>query len=141
MREVFADTGYWTAIIRRNDALHEVVISLNQRLESCRIVTTEMVLTEFLAYFSKQGYYWRLLASNLVIDLIDNPDTEVVEQTSNQFREALNRYTSRLDQRWSLTDCASFLLMEERGITEALAYDRDFEQAGFTALLRNPDAL
>ena len=141
MREVFADTGYWTAIIRRNDALHEVVISLNQRLESCRIVTTEMVLTEFLAYFSKQGYYWRALASDLVIDLIDNPDTEVVEQTSNQFREALNRYTTRLDQRWSLTDCASFLLMEERGITEALAYDRDFEQAGFTALLRNPNAL
>ena len=27
--------------------------------------------------------------------------------------------------------------MEERGITEALAYDRDFEQAGFTALLRH----
>ena len=26
--------------------------------------------------------------------------------------------------------------MEERTITEALAYDRDFEQAGFTALLR-----
>ena len=26
--------------------------------------------------------------------------------------------------------------MEERGLTEALAYDRDFEQAGFIALLR-----
>ena len=39
-------------------------------------------------------------------------------------------------QTWILTDCASFLVMEERNITEALAYDRDFEQAGFTALLR-----
>jgi len=100
-----------------------------------------MILTEFLNYFSKQGYYWRALASDLVYDLKDNSDTEVVEQTNSQFREALNRYTTRLDQRWSLTDCASFLVMEERGITEALAYDRDFEQAGFTALLRNPDAL
>ncbi len=26
--------------------------------------------------------------------------------------------------------------MEERNLTEALAYDRDFEQAGFVALLR-----
>ena len=26
--------------------------------------------------------------------------------------------------------------MERLGITEALAYDRDFEQAGFVALLR-----
>ena len=27
--------------------------------------------------------------------------------------------------------------MEERGIGEALAHDRDFEQAGFSALLRD----
>ena len=45
-------------------------------------------------------------------------------------------YGSRLDQTWSLTDCASFLVMEQRGITDALAHDRDFEQAGFVALLR-----
>ena len=44
------------------------------------------------------------------------------------------------DQTWSLTDCASFLVMEERNITEALAYDPDFEQAGFTALLREGQA-
>ena len=141
MREVFADTGYWIAMIRDNDALHEVVISLAQRLQTYRIVTSEMVLTEFLGYFSKQGYYWRALASDLTRDILDDPSIEVVEQTSNQFREALLRYTARLDQRWSLIDCANFLVMEERGITEALAYDRDFEQAGFTALLRNPEAL
>lgn len=35
-----------------------------------------------------------------------------------------------------ITDCASFLIMEERGITEALAYDIDFARAGFRALLR-----
>ncbi len=29
------------------------------------------------------------------------------------------------------------LVFGERGITEALAYDRDFEQAGFVALLRD----
>ena len=48
----------------------------------------------------------------------------------------MNRYVSRLDQRWSVTDCASFLIMEELGITDALAYDRDFAQAGFRPLLR-----
>ena len=45
-----------------------------------------------------------------------------------------------MTRRWSLTDCASFLVMEERGITEALAYDRDFEQAGFVSLLRGGQA-
>ena len=35
-----------------------------------------------------------------------------------------------------LTDCISFVVMEERGITDALAYDQHFVQAGFRALLR-----
>ena len=60
--------------------------------------------------------------------------------TSADFRTALERYASRSDQTWGLTDCLSFLVMEERGITEALAHDRDFEQAGFTALLRDRQA-
>jgi predicted nucleic acid-binding protein len=40
------------------------------------------------------------------------------------------------DKSWSLTDCASFLIMEEMQITVALAHDRHFVQAGFQTLLR-----
>jgi uncharacterized protein len=60
----------------------------------------------------------------------------VVAQTSIQFREALELFASRADKEWSLTDCASFNLMRERGVSEALAHDHHFEQAGFVALLR-----
>ena len=68
--------------------------------------------------------------------LEDSPNVEIIPQTNTQFKAAVERYAARGDQRWSLTDCASFLVMEERDIREALAYDRDFEQAGFVALLR-----
>ena len=40
------------------------------------------------------------------------------------------------DKSWSLTDCASFLIMEEEGVTDALSHDRHFAQAGFQTLLR-----
>ena len=72
----------------------------------------------------------------MVHELEADPSVEIVPQTDGQFRAAVERYASRSDQSWSLTDCASFLVMEERNITDALAYDRDFEQAGFRALLR-----
>jgi uncharacterized protein len=36
---------------------------------------------------------------------------------------------------WSLTDCISFVVMKERGLTDALTPDRHFEQAGFKILL------
>ena len=44
--------------------------------------------------------------------------------------------STRPDKEWSLTDCASIALMNARRISEALASDRHFEQAGFRALLR-----
>ena len=52
------------------------------------------------------------------------------------FAAGLDLYRNRPDKAWSLTDCISFVVMRERSITEALAYDRHFEQAGFRALLR-----
>ena len=82
------------------------------------------------------GELRRRFAAQMVQELEHSPDVEVIPQTDAQFKATLERYASRSDQNWSLTDCASFLLMEERGINEALAYDRDFEQAGFVALLR-----
>jgi predicted nucleic acid-binding protein len=41
-----------------------------------------------------------------------------------------------MDKEWSLTDCISFIAMEDRGITEAMTADHYFEQAGFTILLK-----
>ena len=105
-------------------------------LGSVRIVTTQMVLTEALNFMSDMGDFRRGFACEVVQRLQSDSTIEVIPQTDAQFRAALGRYAARSDQRWSLTDCASFLVMEERGITTALAYDRDFEQAGFTALLR-----
>lgn len=51
------------------------------------------------------------------------------------FERALGRYGERLDKGWSLTDCQSMLVMEDRGIEEVLSADRHFIQAGFRALL------
>ena len=57
-------------------------------------------------------------------------------QTSDQFERALSRYEERIDKDWSLTDCASFLIMEAEGMGAALTHDQHFAQAGFQALLR-----
>ena len=141
MREIFADTGYWVALIRPRDQLHEVASRITDELPPHRIVTTEMILVELLNAMSKGGQQNRELASGMVTDIYNNANIEVVPQTSGQFRAAASRYADRLDQRWGVTDCASFLVMEQRGITEALAYDRDFQQAGFAALLRDADGV
>lgn len=40
-------------------------------------------------------------------------------------------FASRADKAWSLTDCISFRVMAERGLSDALTADHHFEQAGF----------
>ncbi len=45
-------------------------------------------------------------------------------------------HAARPDKEWSLTDCVSFHLMRERGLTQTLAHDHHFAQAGFDPLLQ-----
>lgn len=45
-------------------------------------------------------------------------------------------YVALLAEEWSLADCVAFVVMKEKGITEALTADKHFAQAGFKALLR-----
>ena len=133
---VFADSGHWIALLHPRDRMHERAKEVVAGLGPVAIITTQMALAEVLNHLSREGERLRNLAAQMVQALEDNPGVEIIPQTDSQFRAALQRYASRSDQRWSLTDCASFLAMEERDLTQALAYDRDFEQAGFVALLR-----
>ena len=136
MRTVFADTGYWIAQFSPDDGLHHKAEEVTRQQAPFLIVTTEMVLGEFLTYVTRRRERHRAAAAAWVKALASNPDVEVVPQTSAQFEAAVDLYAARPDKQWSLVDCASFVLMEQRDIREALAYDHDFTQAGFDALLR-----
>ena len=136
MKGVFADTAYWIAISNPHDSLHDRARQISHSLPSKRLVTSEMVFAEFLNDFGQRGEFLRRLATRLVERARVDRNVIVVGQTRRQFREALALYSERSDKNWSLTDCASFRIMEQYGIREALTYDRHFEQAGFKALLR-----
>ena len=135
MRRVFADAGYWIALLNPKDNLHAKALEVSNTLGRSRLVTSELVLAEVLNAFANKGPSLRKAACSLVDQIRSNPNAEVVPMTSSMFREAMERYRLRDDKPWGLTDCTSFLIMEQRGITEALSGDRDFQQAGFTALL------
>ena len=137
MRVVFADTGYWVALLNPRDELHNKATELSKTLNPVHIVTSEMVLIEVLNDFSKRGDYLRQAATELIDRIQENPNITLVSQTSEQFRQGLELYKNRLDKNWSLTDCVSFKIMEKMSIYEALAYDKHFEQAGFRTLLRD----
>jgi uncharacterized protein len=135
MRQVFADTSYWIALVNPRDQLHAKAVSVTRQLSSITIVTSEMVLAELLNSFSDAGPL-RNVVGSMVEKLRDNRDVIIVPQTSEQFQRALRRYQQAADKSWGLTDCASFQVIEAERIQAALTHDQHFAQAGFETLLR-----
>ena len=136
MNPIFADTGYWIAMINPRDQYHRLAMQITAALREERIVTSELVLVEFLNGFAGSGALLRSAAARSVLLIASGAEATVVKVSNDLFARALTLYSERIDKEWSLTDCASFLIMSEYGIESALTPDRHFEQAGFKALMR-----
>jgi predicted nucleic acid-binding protein len=100
-----------------------------------RIITTQAVLVEFANSLARPKF--RLKAGRTIDDFQRDPSIEIIPLTGELFEKAFALFRERADKAWGLTDCISFVVMQERGISEALTADEHFEQAGFTALLNH----
>jgi predicted nucleic acid-binding protein len=96
-----------------------------------------MVLTELLNALCGRGEYLRQAGLSIVDGLQQNKNIEIIPQTPQLFAEALAFYRQRKDKSYSLTDCASMLIMRHQNIRNVLTFDRHFQQEGFNALLRD----
>lgn len=98
-------------------------------------LTTSYVLAELIPLCQVRGLDRnRTLA--FVEMLISNPLIEIVID-ENLHEKGFELLQNRLDKTYSLCDAVSFIVMRERGITEALTTDKHFEQEGFTKLLQS----
>lgn len=131
--EWFVDAGYWIAWINASDAWHARARRLAAGLRR-PLVTTEAVLLEVGDAFA--GVFWRVGVAAFLRRLRANSNVTIVPVDGDVAARALALYAARPDKTWGLTDCVSFVVMQDRGITEALAADQHFVQAGFRALLR-----
>ena len=134
--EAFLDTAFAIALSSSGDDLHRVALALADELETSptRIVTTRAVLMEIGNALSKQRY--RPAAVELLLSLENDPKVEIVPVSGDLYAQAFKLFSERTDKEWGLVDCVSFVVMRERGITDALTSDDHFRQAGFNALMR-----
>ncbi len=130
---VFADAFYWLALANSGDAAHDRATQFSLEYMGA-LLTTEWVLAEVCAGLASPRF--RHLVKQMRSDWEDDDASIVVPASHESFERGLDLYCSRPDKAWSLTDCISFVVMWDRGITEALTADHHFEQAGFVALLK-----
>jgi predicted nucleic acid-binding protein len=130
---ILVDSGYLIALAKPKDELHPRAAAWSARIHEPLLVS-EYVLWEAVNYLSLLRD--RNKAHPLVEQIMHSVPFVFVPASAELRDAGLQLHRDRPDKEWSLTDCISFRLMTERGVTRALAYDIHFEQAGFEALLR-----
>ena len=133
MNGCFVDTFAFLALLNRNDEAHQRALEAFGKTNR-QLVTTRWVLMELADGLCMPGA--RIVAANLIAKIDHEQRMEVVSLSDELFVRGMALYRERADKEWSLTDCISFIAMEDYGIREALTADHHFEQAGFIALLK-----
>ena len=136
MREFFLDTSFAIALSAITDQNHAKAVELAEQIEAqnIRLVTTQAILLEIGNALSKQKY--RTGAIQLLESLELDPNVEIIPVTNELYNAAFQLFRSRQDKEWGLVDCISFVVMQNRGIADALTADEHFNQAGFRASLK-----
>lgn len=134
MRQVFLDTGYVLALEGSDDQFHEAAVTHWKQFtrQSPKLVMTSLVFAEIIALINGRGRYAK--AIQVGRRLLEDPDIELIHVDERLFRAGWDFLGRHRDKRYSLADCVSFVLMRDRGIRQALAFDRHFEQGGFERL-------
>lgn len=139
-RIIFLDSSFIYALLNRRDQFHRQAAEVANRLKpSDQFVITDAVIFECCSLLAALG------ARNSIVGFLDDIIADdrylIVHIDADRFHQAYQMFKSYRDKEWSLVDCASSLVMRDEDIELALTADHHFEQMGFTAVLRSPDAI
>jgi len=131
MERLFVDTSAWFAFANRKDPQHTRVRKALRGYPG-RLVTTNYIFDETVSLcLYRLGHQAARTAGSVLMD----PETvDLVRVTAEDDRAAWNHFCNRSDQRFSFTDCTSFVVMRRLGLSLALALDDDFRAEGFQVL-------
>ncbi len=130
---LFMDTVFAQALLNPRDQYHGAVLNLLPRYQDAEVWVTEPILIELADGLAAVD---RASAAGFVARMLGSPESRLIPLDRSLLLAGLTLYESRRDKEWSLTDCISFVVMRDHGLTDALTADKHFIQAGFRALLR-----
>ena len=130
----FLDTAYVLALLNPRDAHHQRAKELLPQLRTAHEVwVTEAVLAEVGNALARSS---RSAAVAFINSCYVTDNVKVISVDRVLFRRAVEFYYAHKDKEWGLTDCISFIVMQDHGLMEAFTTDAHFQQVGFRPLLR-----
>jgi hypothetical protein len=123
------------ALSRRHDQHHRRAVRLadHHLASGGQYVGTTLILGELYSHL----LYLRgpKEARTITLHLLGDPVHDWVPVSAGLVSDAVMKWLGRFaDQRFSLVDAVSFEVMRQAGVTQAFAFDKHFEVAGFELL-------
>lgn len=135
MKVVFVDTWAWFALVDQGDSSHDrVTVEIESLLKnSCKLVTTNYVLHESLTLIRyKINHISSVKFWDLILRFEKTKLLQIIRVAQSQEQKALSIFRSYHDQKFSVVDCCSFVVMQELKISEVISNDKHFSVMGFT---------
>ena len=129
---IFIDSSFWIAEFMPRDGRHGNAIAASRRVAAERLVTSTLVVGETWTYLRRRAGHVRAMrwldgALGRIIVRVERIDDELEGEAWQWLR-------AHDERPYSFVDATSFALMRKLRIREALAFDGDFEAAGFVEL-------
>ncbi len=129
---MFLDTSGLYALLDASESRH---LAAKEAFERSHLLFTHAyVLAELVPLAQARGVP-RLLALRFISTLMQTGEVEIIWVDRELHESAHQLLLSRADKTYSLCDAVSFVLMRQRGQSEALTTDHHFQQEGFLRLL------
>ncbi|MEB3213424.1 MAG: PIN domain-containing protein [Leptolyngbyaceae bacterium] len=130
---VFLDTVFIQALLNPRDDFHNQARQLFPRIRTA----SEVWITDaiFIEVGNALSAFNRESAVQFIQQCYRTNNIRIISVDTELLMQALALYQSRSDKTWGLTDCISFIVMQQQNLTDAVTSDRHFVQAGFRALM------
>ena len=134
MNRLFVDTSAWAAIADASDDQHQAALAYQANIAGrYRLVITNYILDElYTLLLMNVGYTQTINFKRSLDQLIEGGFVEVIwvsELIAHQAWQVFEQFN--VDKLWSFTDCVSYVVMQNHGITEVFSFDRHFSQMSF----------
>jgi hypothetical protein len=133
---VFVDTGFFIAIVNKDDDFHndalKIYAVLKKVLDRTRLVFTDYIFDEVITGLKSRKIPTEEI-SKFGDGLLQSKYYNIYPVSDPLFRSAWAMFKKYKDKEWSFTDCTSFAVMQELGIAFHLSFDEHFNQAKFQA--------
>ena len=124
---VFVDTGAWFARFVAKDPKHGAVMAWFANNEA-PLVTSDFCVDETLTLLATRGR--PSIAIEAGRELVNETIARLHFLTAAQFHRAWILFERRAAAGWSFTDCTSKVVIDDLGLTSAVALDQHFRQFG-----------